>query len=172
MLPRAGSTTNVANQWLVDHGFADVCAQERSRIVKIIENLPAVSAWRETLPPEAKQRKLNHPSLWFRFRASVERRPMPRRYPPNPGPRLNSAHVGSHRQVYWSQDHIQRAARAVSESYRGGDVYVIARLALEAAIRSEADLFALIDSHPKQTHQIRKPTAPRRIDAPVALELA
>jgi hypothetical protein len=79
-IPKGGKYNYVANQWLAEHGFADVCAQERSRIIKIIDNLPAVEAWRATLPLE-EQRKINHPSLWFRFCASVEGRPKPRRYP-------------------------------------------------------------------------------------------
>lgn len=169
--PKGGKYNYVAAQWLVEHGFADVCAQERSRIVKIVENLPAVEAWRATLPPE-EQRKLNHPSLWFRFCASVDGRPMPRRYPPNPGPRLNSAHLGNHnRPIFWPQDSLRRAHQAMLDC-GSNDLLKLARVALEAAVRSEADLIALLDAHPKQTHQIRKPAAPRQIAPPIAATAA
>jgi hypothetical protein len=45
--------------------------------------------------------------------------------------------------MHWSQAAIKRAAVAIRESY-STDTYVMARRALEAAIRSEVDLMELL----------------------------
>lgn len=168
--PHGKIYTRIFGDWLRDNGLDEIRQAHRYRLLLCIENIAAIEAWRAGLP-ERQRDRYNHPdSIWFAWRRAMygERRPMSRPDRPKSG---NVSRGDHHRQVYWSQDHIQRAARAVSESYCGGDVYMIARRALEAAVRSEADLFALIDSHPKQTHQIRKPTAPRQTAAPAAAEV-
>ena len=185
-------------EWLAKAQLHGVGVQVRSRLMQILEHRAEIEAWRDALP-EDKRAKMNHPDScyfgWIRSmtgkpaRAPVSRPDRPSNHQAKRIRELehalkaaelrvtetkaerDEAHLGSHRQVYWTQDHVARAARAVSESYHGGDVYMIARRALEAAVRFEADLFALIDSNPKQTNQIRKPAGPRQSAAPVALEL-
>ena len=49
--------------------------------------------------------------------------------------------------IHWLQEPIRRAASAMRES-RSNDLLILAHVALQAAIRSENDLFALL----KDTH--------------------
>jgi hypothetical protein len=49
------------------------------------------------------------------------------------------------RAIFWDGDSIRRAAMALRETY-GTDFYAMARKALEAAIRDEGHLLALLDS--------------------------
>lgn len=54
--------------WLVDQGFSSVDKGVRSRLLKIIAELPAVLAWRETLSG-ADRLKYNHPnSIWRKYK--------------------------------------------------------------------------------------------------------
>ena len=63
--------------------------------------------------------------------------------------------------IHWPQEPIRRAASAMRES-RSNDLLILARVALQAAIRSEDDLFALL----KDT------TTPPAFPPPVELALA
>ena len=63
--------------------------------------------------------------------------------------------------IHWLQEPIRRAASAMRES-RSNDLLILARVALQAAIRSEDDLFALL----KDT------TTPPAFPPPVELALA
>jgi hypothetical protein len=57
---RVGSKYNkIMGQWLRDNGLGDVSAQERWKLLLILDNLPAIEAWRTTLSPE-KRRRLNN----------------------------------------------------------------------------------------------------------------
>lgn len=117
--PQGGRYNYAANGWLTEHGFADVCAQERHRIVKIIENLPAVEAWRATLSPEDR-RALNHPSLWFKY-AATTRRPAS----VSPGPRPIAKGTGYHGKLPRpSQDTIRIVAAAMRQNWTN-DTYVL-----------------------------------------------
>jgi hypothetical protein len=70
-----GSTYNHAmGQWLHANGLADIAAQERYRLLLIIENLGAIEAWRNSLD-EAQRRRFNHPnSVWFSWRRAMKAR--------------------------------------------------------------------------------------------------
>jgi hypothetical protein len=63
--------------------------------------------------------------------------------------------------IHWLQEPIRRAASAMRES-RSNDLLILARVALQAAIRSEDDLFALL----KDT------TTPPAFPPPVELAIA
>ena len=65
------------------------------------------------------------------------------------------------RAIHWLQEPIRRAASAMRES-RSNDLLILARVALQAAIRSEDDPFALL----KDT------TTPPAFPPPVELALA
>ena len=49
------------------------------------------------------------------------------------------------RSVFWGQDHLRRAHRAMLD-WRSSDLLTLARVALEAAIRSDDDLRDLLDT--------------------------
>jgi hypothetical protein len=128
-------------EWLRDNGLGDVCAQERYRLLLILENLPAIEAWREGLD-EAQRRRLNHPNaIWAHWRRATK--------PKQPtAPKRQHVVKGttphkSGRPIHWDGDAIKRAANAIRESY-STDFYVLARRALEAAVRNENDLLALL----------------------------
>jgi hypothetical protein len=57
--------------------------------------------------------------------------------------------------VFWPQSAIKRAADAMRES-GSRDLYVLARVALEAAIRCEADLLELLSPHAPMSPLPRK----------------
>jgi len=112
------------------------------------------------ISPE-KRRQLNHPAaIWTHWRGAQ---------PADCG-RAARLHVVSNggarpqragKAIHWLQEPIRRAASAMRES-RSNDLLILARVALQAAIRSEDDLFALL----KDT------TTPPAFPPPVELALA
>jgi hypothetical protein len=70
-----GSRYNAAmGKWLREHDLDGITNQERYRALLVLENLPAISAWRDGLD-EAKRMRLNHPNaVWQAWRrdTSVE----------------------------------------------------------------------------------------------------
>jgi hypothetical protein len=67
-----GTRYNAAmGRWLRETGLADVSAQERYRLLLVLENLPAIEAWRAGLD-DAQRRRLNHPgAVWHGWRRAV-----------------------------------------------------------------------------------------------------
>ena len=138
--------------WLHENGLADVCAQERYRILLIIENLEAIESWRAGLD-DRERRRLNHPgAIWSHWKRATKPRRQVTHY--------NKAKGGK---IYWPQDALRRAADAMRES-RSNDLFVLSRVALEAAIRDEVDLVALLEPKPTTV----KPAKPM----PAAMSLA
>jgi hypothetical protein len=137
----SGSTYNRAmGHWLASNGFDQISNQERYRAIVCVENREAIEKWRETLE-EAHRRRLNHPNaVWFGWRKSL-------RPAEAPSPRQHVVKgVKTHREdkpIYWPQDAIRRAATAMRESM-SSDLFVLARVGLEAAIRDEHDLLELL----------------------------
>jgi vacuolar-type H+-ATPase subunit I/STV1 len=73
-MQRAGVTTNVPRgtgykrefgKWLAEYKFDDIDKGDRSRLFAVMENLPAIEAWRKTLT-QTERLKLNHPSTVLR----------------------------------------------------------------------------------------------------------
>jgi hypothetical protein len=163
--PHGKIYTRIFGNWLRETGFDEIRSAHRYRLLLCIENIAAIEAWRACLP-EWQRNRYNHPdAVWFAHRRAVhgeQRRPMSRPFrPPNSGPRDHG------RPIFWPQDSLRRAHQAMLDC-RSNDLLKLARVALEAAVRTEADILALLDAHPKQTHQIRQRKA---IAAPVVLEL-
>ena len=139
-----GTTYNrLMAQWLRENGLDGITAQERYRLQRILENLTEVGTWRNGLD-DATRRRLNHPnSIWSHFRrrkTEAERSaPAVRDHVVKPAmPHKNGA-----RPVYWPQ-HCVRAAHEAMLKSKSSDLLVLARVALEAAIRSENDLIELL----------------------------
>jgi hypothetical protein len=160
--PVGGKYNLAMGRWLVDHQLDDINAQERYAILKILENLDAVTAWRDGLPV-SQRRKHNHPSLWHVYRRATKAatgtstRQCVRSAKSSHRPAgAKSWRPG--RPVYFGQDMIRRAALALREcsSY---DIFRLARVALEAAIRSEKDLLALLPEPPATQRHIVERTA-------------
>jgi hypothetical protein len=148
-----GSKYNLAmGRWLVDHLLDDVPAQERYRALLILENLDAISTWRNVLD-EGRRRRLNHPNaVWHAWKRATKPATAARKY-------VRSAKSHRHgRPIYFSQDAIRRGAMALREC-GSSDIFRLARVALEAAIRSEADLVELLDPH-----AVAMSALPRRTD--------
>ena len=152
--PGGGRYNAAMNVWLADNGFSDITAPERYRLTRIMESLPAVEQWRATLDPEVR-RRLNHPSLWATFRAATRgEAPPPRRRVVQ---RLaSSGKTLPGRPIYWPQEMIKRAAAAMRETW-GNDLFVLARTALEAAVRSEDDLIEMLSTERKRGPAPRAP---------------
>jgi hypothetical protein len=114
----------------------------------VLQNLPAITAWRNRLP-EAKRRSFNHPgACWHGWRRSssatketAERRQIVHRA----GTVMEKARKG--KPVYWPQAALRRAHEAMLDSH-STDLLVLARCALQGAIRNEANLLELLDDAP------------------------
>ena len=136
-----GSRYNLEmGRWLVDHQLDDINNQERYRALLILENLAAIEAWRAGLDA-AQRRTLNHPgSVWAHWRRStkIETSVPTHRHVVKGGKAKGNGHA-----IHWNGDAIRRAASAIREVY-STDFYVMARRALEAAVRNEDDLLELL----------------------------
>lgn len=138
-----GSKYNLEmGNWLRNNGLDGVSAQERYRLLRILENLTEVGTWRNNLD-DATRRRLNHPNaIWSHWRRSkIEAE----RSAPGVRPRVKGC-MPSHpngRPVYWPQHCVRAAHEAMLKSH-SNDLLVLARVALEAAIRSESDLVELL----------------------------
>jgi hypothetical protein len=134
--------------WLRGNGLGDIVAQERYKLLLILDNLRAITIWREGLPP-AKRRRLNHPNaIWTHWRRSTAERRGATAAPRHVVIGKNGGKRKGDRPICWSQDHIRRAADALIEA-RSTDYFVMAKLSLEAAVRSRADLEALFEPPPR-----------------------
>jgi hypothetical protein len=67
--PRGRAYNEAFSQWLADNGFADIDKGTRSRFADIMENRPAIEAWRARMASNERQRT-NHPnSIWRKWQA-------------------------------------------------------------------------------------------------------
>jgi hypothetical protein len=144
--PVGGAYSEAYGRFLREAGLASVDAPERYKIIKVVENLAAVEQWRGCLSPAAR-RRCNHPStLWTGWRRATNReKPAPRRQQIRASGPLEPPKLGRPaRPIFWTQEHIRRAHAAMLDS-RSNDLMKLARVALEAAIRNENDLLALLE---------------------------
>jgi hypothetical protein len=175
-----GSKYNRAmGAWLQANGFEGISAQERHKAVLCLQNVESIELWRATLD-ESERRRLNHPAAvlaaWKRATKTT-----PPRQRAN-GTKAHDQHPdedrrtspGFRKPVFWSQEHIRRAAAAMKER-GGGDLYVLAHCALQAAIRDAADLATLMAEERTPPQRPAKPTRRRTkptIEAPSELAAA
>jgi hypothetical protein len=175
--------TAAIGRWLRRNGFygLDGDRVERARAHRMLANLPAILVWRDGLDDE-QRRRINHPHTvymcWRRSITIAETAKSPvvakasqrsdlgsKAATPTPSVTAPAATGYSKiKSVYWSQDHMRRAHRAMVLS-RSSDLLTLARVALQAAIRNEADLLALLSADAPPAKK------PRQIAAPAALEL-
>jgi hypothetical protein len=155
-------------EWLKQHGFGDVNNQERYRIISASRTRPRsnISALDWTTPTA----RLNHPNaVWshwpWRNQETESAAPSARSYV--------KAAMPSHKHgkpIHWPGDPIRRAASAIREVY-STDFYVMARRALEAAIRNEADLLELLlVDPPAPARRAADTTASQRDQASIVSE--
>lgn len=129
--------------WLRENGLDGIAAQERYRALLVLENLPAISAWRDGLD-ETKRGRLNHPgAIWHAWRRATKAESQNVVLKAT----ATKSHKGYGKAIYWPQDALQRAAAAIRDA-RSTDTLILARRALEAAIRNEMDLLALLPPVP------------------------
>lgn len=144
-----GTTYNrLMGQWLRNSGLDDINTQERYRLLLVIENLPAIMAWRETLPPD-RRRAWNHPNaIWSHWQRATKQRQQVTNIA-KPAERHGRKYYGPRP----SQDRIRCVATALREHWTA-DLYVLA-----AAVCLAMDAFDRGQEAPPA-----KPAAPRRID--------
>jgi hypothetical protein len=141
-------------RWLRDNGLSDISAQERYRALLVIDNKDEISKWRDGLD-DRRRRSLNHPgACWHAWRKSKTEPPAPARHIVK-----GTTPHKTGRPIFWSQDMVRRAAIAIKDA-RTTDYFVMARAALEAAVRDGDDLLALLDNTP-----IRAPAKPAPAEA-------
>lgn len=132
--------TLLMGEFLRNADLDQISKAERGWLYPVMDNLDGIMRWRASLDA-VRLRQLNHPqSILCHYRRSlgIER---PKVVPPKSSvrPRVNG------KAIYWPQAMIRRAGAALHES-RSTDCFVLARAALEAAIRTEADVVALLDA--------------------------
>jgi hypothetical protein len=59
--PRGKAYNQHFGQWLHDNRLDDFDKSDRAKLMRLMDELPEVEAWRASLPPDTRQ-KLNHPS--------------------------------------------------------------------------------------------------------------
>lgn len=149
--PFGKSYTRKMAAWLAETGFDSVGQQVRSRLMLCLDHLDEIEHWRTTLTDEQRTRWAHPDSVWMHYSRSLQ----PARNDVS-SPHL-APHFVQHKHhkpaeagrrgggaVYWDGESIRRAAAAIHETYASGDCYLIARRALEAAVRDEADLLELL----------------------------
>ena len=142
--------------WLDDNGLAEIDSHERVNAIHCVEHQVEIEAWRDSLT-EVQRRRANHPNTII---AHWRRRTVPQKTGPKPATFQHHPRADA-RPIYWEQDYLRRAASALREC-RSTDVIVLARAVLEAAVRSEADVYPLLE----QSHRPK----PAKMRAPVVAE--
>jgi hypothetical protein len=142
---------------LRENGFDDVGQQVRWRLLQVLENMEPIERWRAGLS-DSERHRCNHPdSIMMNWRRAAEA-------PAPPGKRLQIARAArtkgsGGRAIHWGGDHIRRAATALRDARASTDYFLIARLVLQAAIRTEDDLFELLPGPAANTPKPRPVTA-------------
>jgi hypothetical protein len=134
-----GTTYNAAmGTWLREHDLADLSAQERHSLFRIMENIDAIEQWRNGLPAE-QRRKHNHPATYWVWRKAIS---TPRRAAAvrSMRPKKGYGHA-----IHWPQ-HVVRACAMAMRDSRSGDWFQLARVGLEAAIGTDEELLALLSA--------------------------
>jgi len=148
-------------EWLLANDLQEIDSHERRGSIVMVENLVEIEGWRATLSA-VEIRRCNHPnSVLAHWRRKT--RPMrsgPKTYV-HTAKATNVRRNG--RPIKFDQQMIKRAGAAMRQSW-SNDVYSLATIALQAAIRDERDILELLPDPPKP--------APRQSGAPVALELS
>ncbi len=134
-------------------GLADIDSHERVNAIHLVEHQAEIENWRAGLT-DVQRRRANHPNTIV---AHMRRGTAPRKSGPKPSLKANARAYA--RPIFWTQEHIKRAADAMREA-RTPDLYRLARAALEAAIKSEADLWALLEQPARSTANAVDSTRP------------
>lgn len=140
--PYGKTYTKFMTSWLDRTGLSDLHTQERYWALQIVDNLAAITRWRDGLD-DAKRRRLNHPqAIWINWRGTTSpNKPVTRAV------RADAAVARKGRSIFFPQDMIRRGAMAMREA-RTKDLFALTRTCLEAAIRSEADISELLPDAP------------------------
>jgi hypothetical protein len=111
--------------WLDRYELAEISPQERNVLLRVVENLPAISAWRDELDGRVRQR-INHPgAAWWAWRRSTG----------TMSTHQAASRWGKQIPLGLDQAQLSRAANAVFDCLRRGvnDATIIATCALRAA---------------------------------------
>ncbi|WP_316159806.1 hypothetical protein [Bradyrhizobium sp. SZCCHNRI20481] len=160
--PKGAAYSLRMNGWLADQGLGDISRMDQFYAMQMADNPEEIGAWRNALP-EAKRRRFTSPHGIVNGWQRSFQRPSPKArnivQKPRPAWKAKGAPIGI------PGDMIQRAALALREGWCN-DVVVLARLAIQAAIRSEADVIELLPVKRGQPiHQ--KPTASDVVHQPM-----
>jgi hypothetical protein len=136
--------------WLRGNGLSGITAQERYRLLLILDNLPEIERWHDNLPPE-KMRRLNHPNaIWACWKASQRKT----------SHTLHVASVsatnGGERPVCFTQDMIRRLADALLTN-RTPDLYKKANELLIATFPNRVTAAQLLEDGPRAKMKMPAP---------------
>ena len=125
--------------WLREAGLDGIAAQERYRVLLVLENLQAITVWREGLP-EVKRRRMNHPgAVWAHFTKQRKVSDMSKASPHRAEQPTRRKGTNGYRPIAFNQDMVRRVALAMREHW-SNDTMALAAIALAAAFRNEIDV--------------------------------
>jgi hypothetical protein len=174
--PYGRGYTSTFGAWLRLHAFDELHNSVRGVLMRVVDRLPDIERWRDSLD-EAARLRLNHPdSIWRGYCASTHGaaqrrivRPRTICTPAAPSPSTSPATGQKPKapgctRVTWPQDAIERAVDAVAKSWNSRDTMVIALAVLNSSIRNRADFDELLaaQAQPPKPAKAAKPRTWRR----------
>jgi hypothetical protein len=156
--PHGARYSRALNAWLSENGFSTMAYGLRAKCCKLADNLVAIEAWRAGLP-EGERDSQNNPEVILRNWRRATRAETPaadvavsqrQHVVKSDKPQRNG------KPIYWPGDCIKRAALAMRES-RSSDLFILAKLALEAALPSRADLLDLLNEPAPTRAPVKSP---------------
>jgi hypothetical protein len=142
------------NRLLDSNGLQDIDSHERRGAIIMVEHRAEIERWRNGLD-EVARRRANHPNTIV---AHWRRNSSPRRSGPKPKPKeprlpvpamvaVDGAPQAHGKPIHHSGEAVKRAAMCLRANWRNNDVFVVARLMLESAYRTDHDLLAIWPAH-------------------------
>jgi hypothetical protein len=142
--PLGTAYNRLMGAWLKRHGLDSIRGQERYRCLQVLDNLPEIEAWRAGLSEE-KRRRLNHPgAVIARWTADKKISPYETSSPRHIAEGNGRGHDG--KLLSWPQVMLQRASEAIHAA-RTDDTILLAKAALQAALRCADDVEELLDAN-------------------------
>jgi hypothetical protein len=135
--PRGARYARIFNGWLDANGFAAMSFHVRTACCAFADHMQEIETWRAALPDTERSSQNNVEVCLRNWRRSTRMTPQKHHV-------MSGKRNGGERPVSWPQDCIRRAAAAMRQS-TSRDLFVLARAALEGAIRGREDLIAILD---------------------------
>jgi hypothetical protein len=136
--PRGAKYARIFTAWLEKHGFGSMSYHVRAACCAFADHMQEIETWRAALPDHVRAAQNNVEVVLRNWRKATKPATPPRHHV------TSGKRNDGERPVSWPQDCIRRAAANMRQN-GSRDLFILARAALEGAIRSRADLVAILD---------------------------